>query len=847
MENKYLVPLAIATIAIITGGVLLTQQLGMKPNLQTTVVNEEGEEVESKDITDTETGEKYTVIDEAGGYEYEITNGKLILTNPDTPVYVENREKPGEQILSCGQKVRLSNGTELSVYYEGKDEDWTLIEGYNGSRNVGGVRYADCHGFSGKGTKVVNSSSTFVKVQGKYKLKERIGGLRNICAPESNCEGCVLWEGYRVKACLKPKTDFTGGPDSYCFDYTCKDFGVENPTVEGQRFEIGICAGGYGNCPGGGGKHFLGVNSVSRRNFYERTCQEPQLPTEDPCQDTPSFSLSTFTDTQGEGGTTYKAGDMVLATAEGGTGNCNIKTTANGWDSEIPFSLAKNQEDCLFGGIIPDSCTCDKCPSFTVEVDDGCNTETETFQCGCENTTPIEITVDGINIDAIPDYSRGSKFEMEASGGGGGPYEWKVTTEGWTIDNKIDYEGSGSRMPIEIPTECTEETCPGIKIEIKDECENKNASMTITCAEGDTRTRYDQYSGCHNLCEAQQQVCRQKKWEVADQNQPGYPIMYLDEECAKCSKEGLTRVCFKELSWFGLEKEKDCCETAKDHIRWTCTNGTWQTTALNPNDYQVCAIEDSIRPSKEQEQLIKNAPDCFNSQQDMFDYFAKNGVLKQDNQMRYFCNQDYCMQNVRYFINKPKKGVEVKEYNYRGSIKIKSVLNNNDFDNAFFDVTIGMKKNSPVYKQYKKQNSHKNHQIEQHYVDKSLPHTKEYLEEVSKFKGNDIQILAQIYNYLGDNYTYDFCLADDKKNADRSSGFEDALKNRNMLCVDFSIAVKLACEIHGINATLESTNDHIWNRHVFPSCDGGFFVFNGDATWYKTFTPLPERIPQTHL
>lgn len=108
MENKYLVPFVIATIAIITGGVLLTQQLGIDTSLQTTVINEQGVEVESKVIKDTNTGEKYTVTDEAGGYPYTIEKGGLVIDPDSGPVKVpeigEDGEPTGKEILSCGQK-----------------------------------------------------------------------------------------------------------------------------------------------------------------------------------------------------------------------------------------------------------------------------------------------------------------------------------------------------------------------------------------------------------------------------------------------------------------------------------------------------------------------------------------------------------------------------------------------------------------------------------------------------------------------------------------------------------------------------------------------------------------------
>ena len=705
---------------------------------------------------------------------------------------------------------------------------------------------------------------------------------------------------------------------------------------------------------------------------YNRECEDPKLPEEeDKCKDAPSITTTTYTDTGGDGGTEYQKGDMVMITIEEGdiqnmpkiiVGNFP-SYTENGETHKKLITFLRN-EGGLYSGTIPEDCTLETCKSFSVTLEDGCDSKTEEFEYVCDSfldlivplkktykpgdvirdifiegesettewnieteiveskvpegsiredyeailtvdlekrtseiTIPIkctheicpsftikvnddcknkeqkftavdpcndseageELTITPVNPDGSKktNYTRGETFKVLIDGGVAS-YKEKNTkaifasqTATYFFDERnrilnIENDSDGkSYFEVYIPTECTtKEKCAVVKLGIKDSCDKEvDVSIGFECTEGDTRVRYSPYQMCHTLCEAQTQVCKNQEWEVRDNNEPGYPNLYSDEECEKC-KEGDTRICFRPPSAYG--QEKSCCDNAKDNVRWACdANGKWQTTSLNTGEYKICTTEDNTRPSKEQEELIKNAPPLFVDQKEMYDYFMKNGSLMRDSSWNYFCKKDFCMQNVRYFMASPSADVEKDEKDYRKYTQQKLGLQSNH--DVAVQLLLGSKPGSPKYQQFIKyqQFSGPSDYYRNYYVDKNLPYTKAFLAEIAKFKGTEVQILAQIYNFIGDIYTYDFChLEEGEGRGARKKGLEEALENKSFICVDYAIAVCLASEVHGINCTKQNGYGHIWNRHVI---DGKSypFVINGDATWYQTFTPLPPRISDT--
>ncbi len=208
----------------------------------------------------------YEVISSEGGYNVT-PDGDTLIVSATGPVYVPHRET-GESVLSCGQKILIRNNDtgdlhELAVYYERTNEEWILIEGYNGSSVVAPFT---CK-ISGDGERIEGSNS-FVYVKGNYKIIERLGGASNICSHVSIEVNSLYYPpGY-------PKEP------NYCLTgYRCEDIssiGQFNGTP--YEFESGVCGGPPWNCTGGGGTVFYLVKGPERQNLFERaeTCQEPE-------------------------------------------------------------------------------------------------------------------------------------------------------------------------------------------------------------------------------------------------------------------------------------------------------------------------------------------------------------------------------------------------------------------------------------------------------------------------------------------------------------------------------------------------------------------------------------------
>lgn len=250
MENKYLVPLAIATIAIITGGVLLTQELGMKTSLQITIANAQAQ----LQPTITQKGD--------GGYEVELQNGELILTNPDTPVFVENREKPGEEILSCGQKVRLSDNTEQSVYYEGKDEDWTAALGSSWLSQAGLTQE--------------EFGNLFKEKRGAVKNQGNDGWI--------NAPTMTVYSGkYKYEGFVSTGLYCSGGVDKTFLGWECSDLDMPKDTEVYPAEGLEYCCNANPTCidDKGAGCHGawnkVTMYSDGGRLWFRNECQEPEL------------------------------------------------------------------------------------------------------------------------------------------------------------------------------------------------------------------------------------------------------------------------------------------------------------------------------------------------------------------------------------------------------------------------------------------------------------------------------------------------------------------------------------------------------------------------------------------
>ena len=134
MNPKLTIPLVIATIAIVTGGVLLTKQLGIETSLQTKIVATDCDGTEgtlslSGDTTFTngksahlvvEGGKgPYKIIDEVGDYTVEQVDG-----NEGADIVIPSSL---EMTDYCGQSVRVKdaceNTVEKTVLYDG---GWAL-------------------------------------------------------------------------------------------------------------------------------------------------------------------------------------------------------------------------------------------------------------------------------------------------------------------------------------------------------------------------------------------------------------------------------------------------------------------------------------------------------------------------------------------------------------------------------------------------------------------------------------------------------------------------------------------------------------------------------------------------